>query len=255
MPTPNRMKIPVVLALFLAALASAAPLRILILTGENNHDWRATTPVLKRILEADNFTVDVETNVPGMKPQAFARYDALLSNFNAFGQEHPGHVWDAEMRTAFENYIREGHGFIVVHAGSSVFYDWPAFQEIAGATWGQGTSHGRMHTNEIHLLPGNSITSGVKDFQTFDEFWQNAEVVPGALALATVTPKPEFGGSGKPEPIVFVTHYGKGRGFTLLLGHVVRGMESPGFQALLCRGAEWAAAGKILKHHPMKINK
>jgi len=241
--------------LLVPGLLAAAPLRLLLLTGANNHDWRATTPVLKSILEADgSFAVVVVTNVPEMHPGDFSGYDAVLSNFNTFGQPHPGPVWDPAMRAAFEDYLRAGHGFVVVHAGSAGFYDWPAFQAIAGATWGKDTHHGRPHTNVITLLPGDHpITAGLADFPTFDEFWQHAQVAPGALPLATVTPKPEFGGSGKPEPIAFVTHYGLGRGFTLLLGHDPRGMAAPGFRALLTRGAEWAATGKVSpSHHPLK---
>jgi len=32
--------------------AQAAPLPTLIIDGQNNHDWKATTPVLKKALEA-----------------------------------------------------------------------------------------------------------------------------------------------------------------------------------------------------------
>jgi type 1 glutamine amidotransferase len=235
-------------ALFPSAASFAAPPRILILTGENNHDWRTTTPVLKGILEAEGrFVVDVETNVLGMKPDGFARYDALLSNFNTYGQKDPSPVWDSAMRAAFVDYIRSGHGFVVVHAGSAGFQDWPEFQQIAGATWGPHTGHGGMHTNEIHFLAtGHPVTAGLADFETYDEFWQNAQIAPGAVALATVTPKPEFGGTGKPEPIAFATTFGQGHGFTLLLGHDPRGMAAPGFETLLRRGAEWAATGKAM---------
>ena len=226
----------------------AAPLRILILTGANNHDWRATTPVLKNILEAGGrFAVDVETNVPVMQPTVFKNYDAVLSNFNTFGQKNPGAVWNAEMRAAFVDFIRSGHGLVVVHAGSALFYDWPEFQQIAGVTWGKATHHGKIHANEIHLLATpHPVTAGLKDFSTLDEYWQNAQVAAGALPLATVTPKSEFGGSGKPEPIAFATEFGVGRGFTLLLGHNATAMESDGFKILLQRGTEWAATGKVI---------
>ena len=234
------------------ATCCASPLRILILTGANNHDWRATTPVLKKILEDNGtFAVDIETDVPAMKPGAFAHYDAVLSNFNTFGKNNPaaakGAVWGPEMRAAFVDFIRAGHGLIIVHAGSAGFYDWPEFQQIACATWGPGTSHGIMHTNQIHILPvDHPVTAGLKDFETYDEFWQHAQVAPGAIPLATVTPKPEFRGTGTPEPIAFASQFGKGRGFTLLLGHDTKGMESQGFQTLLRRGAEWAASGSVL---------
>lgn len=240
-------------ALLLAATGSlAAPLHLLLLTGANNHDWRATTPVLKQILETDGFcSVSVETNVTAMQPEAFKNIDAVLSNFNTFGQKNPSEVWNAGMRAAFLDFIRSGHGLMVVHAGSSVFYDWPEFQQIAGVTWGKATSHGRMHTNVIHFLAtGQPSVAGLEDFTTFDEFWQNAQVAPGALPLATVTPKPEFGGSGKPEPVAFATEFGKGRGFTLLLGHNAAAMESAGFKRLLRRGTEWAATGKVSANNP-----
>ena len=33
------------------ALSAATPIRTLIIDGQNNHDWKKTTPVLKKILE------------------------------------------------------------------------------------------------------------------------------------------------------------------------------------------------------------
>ena len=51
------------LGLFLTASAWAAPpYKALIVDGQNNHDWKSTTPVLKKILEDTKlFTVDVAT--------------------------------------------------------------------------------------------------------------------------------------------------------------------------------------------------
>jgi len=246
-----KLRCPVAWAVILLLLArpwaGAAPLRVLLLTGANNHDWRATTPVLKAMLEDGALcAVDVETNVAAMKPAAFQGYDAVLSNFNTFGLKAPGAVWNPDMRAAFVAFIRAGHGLVVVHAGSSVFYDWPEFQQIAGATWGQATRHGKMHTNEVAIVaPDHPITAGLNAFQTFDEYWQNAPVAPGARVLATVTPQPEFGGTGQPEPMALATEFGAGRGFTLLLGHDSRAMASAGFKQLLRRGTEWAASGKV----------
>ena len=58
------MKLPLILfaaTLVLAPAArAAAPLKVLIIDGQNNHDWRATTPHLKRQLETSaRFTVEV----------------------------------------------------------------------------------------------------------------------------------------------------------------------------------------------------
>ena len=233
--------------LFAAGPLWAAPLRVLLLSGSNNHNWQTTTPMLKNILESTGcFAVDVETNVTALTTNAFAPYDVVLSNFNTFGKKNAGLVWEADVRAAFVAFIRQGKGLVVVHAGSSVFYDWPEFQQLAGTSWGPHTHHGQRHTNEVHIVaPSHPITANLKDFTTFDEFWQTTDLAPGTTVLATVSPKKEFGGTGQPEPIALVTRLGTGRGFTLLLGHDTRGMDCPGFKALLQRGTEWAATGKI----------
>ena len=44
---------------------AADPLKALIVDGQNNHNWQATTPILKAALESSGrFTVDVATSPP-----------------------------------------------------------------------------------------------------------------------------------------------------------------------------------------------
>jgi HEAT repeat protein len=50
---------------------------------------------------------------------------------------------------------------------------------------------------------------------------------------------------GDDQPVAFALEFGRGRGFTLLLGHSAAFMATPGFQSLLLRGAEWAVTGKV----------
>ena len=61
--------------LFLTAVVAAQPYKALIVTGQNGHDWKGTTPVLWKIVEQTGlFTVDVGTAPPkipaakGQKP-------------------------------------------------------------------------------------------------------------------------------------------------------------------------------------------
>ena len=46
----------------LATTAAQAEIKSLIIDGQNNHDWKATTPVLTQILEEAGFSVDVATS-------------------------------------------------------------------------------------------------------------------------------------------------------------------------------------------------
>ena len=148
-----------------------------------------------------------------MKPESFAPYAVVLSNFNTFGKDAPAtKEWTLrKRRKAFLDHMAKGNGLVIVHAGSSVFYDWPEFQNLACGTWKDGTSHGGIHVNRVTFTDQESpITQGLEPFWIRDEFWQKIHVAPGAKPLASVTPDPAFKGSGKPENILFTTESGGG---------------------------------------------
>lgn len=216
--------------------APLAPIRVLLFSGQNNHDWKHTTPKLVNILTASGrFHVEVTERPDQCKSNDFARCDVIICNWNAWGKA-PVQDWPTSTREAFLNFVRRGGGHVVVHAGSSSFYDWPEYQQLAGASWKLGqTNHGPPH--EFTVQPGadHPVTRGLSSFQTKDELWLQPGVQPAAQVTAT----------GDGQPLVFSTTFGQGRGFTLLLGHSADFMDTPGFQTLLLRGTEWAATGKV----------
>src|SRR4249919_1719916 len=74
--------------------------RALIIDGQNNHDWKTTTPLLRKALESSGrFKVDVATAPPAgqiiseFKPK-FADYDVVISNYN-------GERWPASTEKDF----------------------------------------------------------------------------------------------------------------------------------------------------------
>jgi uncharacterized protein len=242
------LRISLVSVLLSVCATADERLRVLILSGANNHDWKQTTPAIQAALEeTERFKVDVEENVIAMKPDAFASYQVVLSNFNTFGNDAPTTKdWPAETRQAFLAHLAKGHGLVIVHAGSSVFYDWQEFQNLACGTWKDGTSHGNIHVNQVTFTDQASpITKGLEAFWIRDEFWQGIRVAPGAKPLASVTPDPAFKGSGKPEDILFTTETGGARGFAIFLGHDTTAMKNTAWKTLLQRGTEWAATGTV----------
>jgi len=120
-----------------AGAAAAGPrslLKVLIVDGQNNHDWRATTPILKRALETSGlFQVDVATTGPDdtsdFKPE-FSRYQAVLSNYN-------GADWPQETQRALVEYVKNGGGLVIVHAADNSFPNWKEFNQMIGlGGWG-----------------------------------------------------------------------------------------------------------------------
>ncbi|MCX7886115.1 MAG: PmoA family protein [Verrucomicrobiae bacterium] len=225
-------------ALVLAGeILAADSIRVLILSGQNNHKWQETTPKLRTILESTGrFVVDVTERPDQCDAAMFARYDVILSNWNTWGKNATITNWPDTTRRAYLDFVRAGKGVVTVHAGSSSFFDWAEYHQIAGATWKIGqTKHGKQHEFTVKPVATHPVTDGLEPFTTTDELWRSPGLAPGAIVIAT----------GDGEPVALVTSFGKGRGFTLLLGHDAAAMSNPGFATLLVRGTEWVATGNV----------
>ncbi|VGO11484.1 hypothetical protein PDESU_00028 [Pontiella desulfatans] len=211
---------------------------VVILTGANNHDWQATTPALKAILEeSGNFNVDVVTHPEQLSPEVLAGYDVLLSNWNAFGKNQPA-PWSGELKKAYVDFVRKGGGHVAVHAGSSSFYDWDDYHAICLATWKGGTGHRKPHGFDVRFLEsGHPVSLGLENFETSDELWFKPFVHPDATVIAESFSQH----TGNWEPTALTGQFGEGRCFTLLLGHSAAAMENRGFRKLLVAGVRWAA--------------
>ncbi len=262
-----------------ASLSQAAPvLKVLIVDGQNNHKWRETTPVLKKELEdSGRFSVDVAStpaagaDMSGFQPN-FARYDVILSNYN-------GDPWPASTKAAFEQFIRNGGGFVAYHAANNSFPEWKAYNEMIGVGgWGNRTEasglyvrykdgqlikdtspgpaghHGkRLPFQVIVRDSSHPVTKGLPEIwmHAADELYDHLRgPAENMTVLATAHSDPANSGSGNDEPMLLALHYGKGRVFHTALGHDVEAMKSVDFIVTLQRGTEWAATGKVAGNVP-----
>jgi len=270
----------VALSFAISLLATAAQgkdlIKVLIVDGQNNHDWKATTPLLKQSLEtAGLFHVDVATSGPkdtaGFKPD-FARYQVVLSNYN-------GADWPKETEQALVDFVKNGGGLVIVHAADNSFPNWKEFNQMIGlGGWGgrteksgpyvrfkdgalvrdtkpgPGGHHGTQHDFLVTVRsPNHPITAGMpsawlhaKD-ELYDLLRGPAENID---VLATAYADPSQGGSAEHEPMIFTVTYGKGRVFHTPMGHSPHAMTCVGFITTLQRGAEWAATGKVTQPIP-----
>ncbi len=254
--TKAGMLVPAILALLIGlpkgfnSLADATPARVLILSGQNNHDWRSTTPKLKAILkDGGRFAVDI-TETPGrLSAQSLEPYDVILSNWNAFGLDPKTSGWPPETRQAYLEFVRRGKGHVVVHAGSASFSEWKEYGQVALATWkANQTKHGPRHEFPVRIdNPNHPVTAGLKPFAIFDELWNRPGITEGAEVLASSYSALEQEGTGQWEPAVIAGRFGDGRSLAIMLGHDAEAMDNPGFQALLRRAVEWTATGRVME--------
>jgi type 1 glutamine amidotransferase len=233
-------------------LAQAPPkVKVLILTGVNNHKWAATTPVLREILEqTGRFEVRVNEEGRGNGPETFAPYDVLLLNYNA----PPSAWWDSRAREAMLDFVRNGKGLVSYHASNNAFSGWDEFDKLVGGTWHATAGHAPYHTYTVKIVDAEDpITQGMPpSFAETDELYHGLSMQPNIHILATAYDDPnncgkngKGCGTGKDEPLIWTLKYGSGRVFQTALGHDVNSLQGPGFRLTLVRGTEWAATGQV----------
>ena len=247
-----------ILATFLVtALAFGAekPIKVLIITGDNAHKWKETTPVLKEVLTKAGLEVDV-TEKPGndLTPTNLARYDVLLLNYHNTpkgAKDNPESVWSDENKKAFIKAVEDGKGLFVFHFASAAFTQKSdlnkEFEKVIAGGWRSQGYHGKAHQFTVKFIKDHPIAHGLAPFkQKKDELYQNSLILPGSDILATAYSDKSIDtrNTGKDEPMVWVACYGKGRVCENVLGHDVEAMEGLGFRVLLIRGVQWAATGK-----------
>ena len=261
-----------------AALAAGKPIKALIVDGQNNHDWKATTPLLKKILEdSGRFTVDVATSpapkadMSGFKPQ-FSDYKVVVMNY-------AGDAWPQETQTAFVNYVSGGGGVVIYHAADNAFTEWREYNEMIGlGGWGgrdekagpmvryrdgkfvrdtqpgKAGHHGKQHEFQIiNRDLKHPINAGLPEkwMHAKDELYDSMRGPAINLnVISTAFSDRGPGGTGEHEPMLMVLRFGKGKIFHTGLGHAREAMECVGFMVTLVRGAEWTATGKVTSKVP-----
>ncbi|MCM2678216.1 ThuA domain-containing protein [Echinimonas agarilytica] len=294
-------KIALSAALTLTLLCSpqllAQQFKLLIIDGQNNHQiWPKSTAMMKRNLEDSGlFKVDVErshytwrgeqyikqhslsletvsTEQPVADPNFtpdFSDYDVVISNFGWKSSD-----WPTETQKAFEQYMKDGGGFVSVHAANNAFPNWQAYNKMIGVggwggrnehsgpmiyldktgqvirdnTKGKAGTHGEKGEFLIQLTEPHPITKGLPTqwLHSRDEIYGKLRgPAKNMTVLASAYSDPKARGTGRYEPVMMALTYGEGRVFHTTLGHDENAFDDVGFMTTLIRGAEWAASGAV----------
>src|ERR1039458_3592619 len=167
-----------------------------------------------------------------------------------------------------------GGGLVVFHAANNAFLNWPEYNEMIGLGWrdksfgegiaigpggavvripkGEGLNpgHGPRHDFEVYVRDaGHPITRGLPPHWAHpSEQLTHGQHGPAQGLDVLTYAFSEISRQG--EPMDWVRQYGRGRVYTTMLGHTWKDESNPNlddvsFQALLARGAEWAATGQV----------
>lgn len=266
-----------------SALAAPAgnKISVLIVTGQNNHNWIASTPIIKGLLdETGRFEVTVSTTPTKEAPKdAWADWNPKFQNYQVVLSDYNGEMWPDAVKTNFTNYVKDGGDVVLVHAANNAFTGWKEFEDMTGLLWrnkdygdrvyldaqekpvrepkgeGIGAGHGAGHAYAITTRDDQNPI-----FKDLPKAWMhvNDELYHGQRGpaanmhiLATAFSTTESKGTGVHEPMVWWIPYGKGKVITLVPGHLGENPKYPttydcvGFRTVLQRATEWVATDKV----------
>ncbi|MBO0870056.1 MAG: ThuA domain-containing protein [Micromonosporaceae bacterium] len=218
------------------ARASASPVGYRVLVFSRTAGFRhASIPAgirAVRQLGRDNgFVVDATEDPAVFNLAGLDRYRVVMF-LNTTGD-----VLDDAQQTAFEAYIRGGHGFVGVHSAADTEYGWPFYGGLVGAYF---AGHPAVQRATVHLAGGRTVSR-------VDE-WYNFRTRPPADAqvVSTVDESTYTGGTmGADHPITWYRPYQGGRSFYTAQGHTTGSYTEPDFLATLLSGIRYAAGGAL----------
>jgi len=268
---------------FFSACKNETGYKTLIITGQNNHNWKASSPILKQILdETGLFSTEIMTtpdkggDMKSFNPD-FSKYKLVVIDYN-------GDSWSEKTNSAFVDYVNNGGGVVIYHAADNSFPKWKEYNEMIGlggwgdrnqkdgpyvyyknnqlivdTTAGIGGTHGKRREYLVRTrIADHPVTKGlpVRWLHGNDELYsllrgpaKNMQILATAFADSAAG-----GGTMRDEPMLMTITYGKGRIFHTTMGHADEGggpsMHCAGFITTLQRGAEWAVTGNVTQKIP-----
>lgn len=255
--------------------ATQEKIRVLIIEGVSNHDWRKRLELVRSILDKDgSFAVDVTVTPSKADDPAwadwrpdFSKHDVVLSGYNNLGGK-PG--WPEAVRKSFETHVRDGGGFYVHHEANNSFAEWPEYNRMIGLGWrdknfgkaivieedesiltipsgeGENTGHGERIDVRVRALGHHPIHEGLpRSWMAADiEIYRYARGPAADLTVLAYAMDPK---TRLRFPVEWTVQYGKGRVFVSTYGHVWAdqddppGMRCAAFQTLMTRALKWLA--------------
>ncbi len=189
---------------------------------------------LMKLGTENNFEVDTTTDASTFTDKNLKKYDAVIFLSTT------GDVLNDEQQAAFEKFIRSGKGYMGIHAATDTEYDWPWYNQLAGAYF---KSHPKQQEAMLHIVDGAHISTKhlPAEWKRFDEWYNFKSLQPGLHVLITIDEKSYSGGeNGDFHPMAWYHDFDGGRAFYTELGHTDESYADPMFLKHLLGGIQYA---------------
>jgi uncharacterized protein len=268
---------------FLSSCNKESGYKTLIITGQNNHEWKISSPILRQILDETGLFSSEIIQTPE-KGGDMSTFNPDFSKYKLVVIDYNGDSWSEKTNAAFLDFVKNGGGVVIYHAADNSFPGWKEYNEMTGlGGWGDrnekdgpyvyykndqlvvdtiagiGGTHGKRREYIVRTrVPEHPVMKGLpaRWFHGTDELYsllrgpaRNMQILATAFADSAAG-----GGTMRDEPMLMAITYEKGRIFHTAMGHADEGggpaMQCVGFIVTLQRGAEWAVTGNVTQPVP-----
>ncbi|HJX27620.1 MAG TPA: ThuA domain-containing protein [Thermoanaerobaculia bacterium] len=219
------------------------PDRILVFsktTSFRHGSIEAGIAALRSLGSANDFVVDATEDAGQFTTANLGRYKAVVFLSTT------GDVLNGEQQAAFMSYIRNGGGFVGIHAAADTEHGWPWYGGLVGAYF---ASHPEPAQARIRVESrDHPSTRTLPDPWTrFDEWYDFARNPRsrGVTVLLTLDETSYSGGRmGADHPIAWYHEYEGGRAWYTGGGHTDESFSEPAFLEHLLGGIRYAAGAR-----------
>jgi type 1 glutamine amidotransferase len=229
--------LPLVMIASLYFTAMKKKPRVLVFSKTKGYHHASITvgaPAIYKLGQENGFDVDTTSDASVFTKKGLKKYAAVVFLSTT------GDVLDDQQQQAFERFIRSGKGYVGIHAAADTEYDWPWYNQLAGAYF---KSHPKQQEASLKIVDAaNPATSQLPNpWRRKDEWYNYKSIQNGLHVLINLDEKSYTGGeNGDLHPIAWYHDFDGGRAFYTGLGHTDESYTDPLFLGHLLGGIRYA---------------
>ncbi len=189
-----------------------------------------------------NFSVDATEDSKVFTDDKLKKYSAVVF-LNTTGD-----ILNSQQQEFFERYIQAGGGYVGIHAAADTEYEWPWYNQLAGAQFLSHPGKPNVQTGEVYVVNDNhpSMKDFPKKWSIKDEFYDFKNFNEKVNVLVKIDEKSyKDGKMGDNHPMSWYHDFDGGKAFYTNFGHEDATFENPVFLNHLKGGLEYAMTSTL----------
>lgn len=214
------------------------PVKVLVFSKTLGFRHKSITDGIKAIqkmAEQNKFVADTTENPAMFTPQNLQQYKAIIF------LSPTGEFFNEDQKRAFQQYIRNGGGFIGIHAATDCLFKWEWYGNMIGAYF---TNHPPVQEAVLTIIDTKhpSTKDLVSPWNHTDEWYNFNYTNPNIKVLLKIDEESYKGGkNGADHPVAWYHQFEGGRIFYTALGHTPESYKNEYFLKHLLGGIKYAA--------------